>query len=738
MTETFWDFSVSPWRIAVSVLMLCALGWLALRSVRRFRDSGRRYAAVEGLRILTAALVVITLFRPEYVRRIRNPEQPVVAVLADTSESMQTRDVLTADRAAARSRADWVTSALSEDGPLSSIESRYALKTWHFSSELLSATNTAPDLPVGTDINAALKTAAERHGNLRAILLLSDGDHTTGPSPISAATQLRLQGVPVFAVSAGAPRHLPDLELQSVQAPAYGLLDEHVFIPFTLLSHLDRDVNTTVFLRGSDGQVLQKKVFIPANSQVQDSVILRPRRRGTFDFTIEIPVEKEELHRDNNRRAFQMAFRREMLHVLVIDSLPRWEYRYLRNALSRDPGVSVNCLLFHPGLPPGDGPDYLPAFPESLDALSRYDVVFVGDVGIGAGELTAEQAERLAGLVQQQGSGLVFMPGIRGRQLQLEHSALWELMPVVPGNTETRPLDFSVESRLHLTTRGRDHLLTMLASDPAANWSLWKNLPGFYWHATVEKPKPGSNVLAVHETARSQHGRMPLLVSRAAGNGKTLFMGTDSAWRWRRGVEDTYHYRFWGQVVRWMAHQRHLANDEGIRFFYSPENPRQGKQVFLHATVFDQAGFPVDDGEVFVTLTHTDGFSRKLQLQPEGSGWGVFTGTFTPDRGGVFTATISCESAGRRLSTDIRVQSPRREHIGRPAKPALLKEIAAVTGGRFSSMDGFPEMVQHLRVLPETRPREERMLLWCHPLWLAGILTLLGLQWVFRKLLGML
>ena len=27
-------------------------------------------------------------------------------------------------------------------------------------------------------------------------------------------------------------------------------------------------------------------------------------------------------------------------------------------------------------------------------------------------------------------------------------------------------------------------------------------------------------------------------------------MGSDSAWRWRRGVEDKFHYRFWSQVVR--------------------------------------------------------------------------------------------------------------------------------------------------------------------------------------------
>ena len=66
-------------------------------------------------------------------------------------------------------------------------------------------------------------------------------------------------------------------------------------------------------------------------------------------------------------------------------------------------------------------------------------------------------------------------------------------------------------------------------------------------------------------------------------------MGTDSAWRWRRGVEDKYHYRFWSQVVRWMAHQRHLSDKEGIRVSYSPEAPNVGDTVFLQTTVLDQA-----------------------------------------------------------------------------------------------------------------------------------------------------
>ena len=54
-----------------------------------------------------------------------------------------------------------------------------------------------------------------------------------------------------------------------------------------------------------------------------------------------------------------------------------------RNALSRDPGVEVACLLFHPGLSKvgGGNKDYIKQFPAGLEELSKFDVVFLGDVG---------------------------------------------------------------------------------------------------------------------------------------------------------------------------------------------------------------------------------------------------------------------------------------------------------------------------------------------------------------------
>src|SRR6185295_15697391 len=108
----------------------------------------------------------------------------------------------------------------------------------------------------------------------------------------------------------------------------------------------------------------------------------------------------------------------------VVDSQPRWEFRYLRNALMRDPGVSVNAVPYHTNIGMGEGVGYLKEFPPKREDLQGYDVIFLGDVGIGGGMLTPENATMIKGLVEQQASGLVFLPGPLGRQKSFADSAL--------------------------------------------------------------------------------------------------------------------------------------------------------------------------------------------------------------------------------------------------------------------------------------------------------------------------
>jgi hypothetical protein len=369
--------------------------------------------------------------------------------------------------------------------------------------------------------------------------------------------------------------------------------------------------------------------------------------------------------------------------------------------------------------------------------LSRYDVVFLGDVGVGENELKAAECDLLKGLVEQQASGLVFLPGSRGRQLTLLNTPLQELLPVVLDDTRPEGVGLQNESTLTLSTTGKGHLLTRFDADEDRNASIWQNLPGFYWSAAVEKSRPGSDVLAVHSSLRNTWGRMPLLVTRPAGSGKVLFMGTDSAWRWRRGVEDKYHYRFWSQIVRWMAHQRHLAGKQGVRLTYSPEVPQAGDHVFLQATVLDAMGLPLERGPVVGRLTTPSGRAERLDFAPLEGGWGVFKSRFTASEAGDFKIQVSASQHGRELDTTIHVNRPTREKLGQPANARALREIASVSQGASGGAAQLDQIVNEISLLPEPRPLEQRLRLWANPWWAGFLLTLLAVYWVSRKLAGM-
>ena len=489
-----------------------------------------------------------------------------------------------------------------------------------------------------------------------------------GDSPVEAATKYGARGIPIYSVGIGGETPLPDLVLQHTPTPAYGLLGDQITIPFKVQSYLPRMVETTMTLSSAQGEVARKAITIPAFGEVSDSFVWTPTEAGDYTMEAKLPVEPDEAIADNNTQSFRIAVRTETLNVLVVESAPRWEYRYLRNALSRDPGVHVETLLLHPGMSPGSGRDYLPSFPASKEQLSKFDVIFLGDVGLDGNELATADLAGIRALVEQQGSGLVFLPGQRGRESTLASSPVGDLLPVEfdgskPGGNAT-----ASEAQILLTSEGKGHLLTMLAPDEATNAGIWKNLPGFYWSAAVKKSRAGTEVLAVHSSMRTESGRIPILVTRPFGNGKVLFMGTDGAWRWRRGVEDKYHYRFWGQVVRWMAHQRHLAAGERIRLSYSPENPRTGETVFLLATVFDASGFPIEKGNVSAQITAPDGASERLEMNGVPGGWGVFKTEFIPRTGGKYQVTVTNETGGQqaqrphfRRGADLGKSRPARE-----------------------------------------------------------------------------
>ncbi|MFO0917226.1 MAG: hypothetical protein U0872_02805 [Planctomycetaceae bacterium] len=723
-------FLWTGWSVAISLVAVAlAIGF----GVWSWQRSGFRTSQglLELLRLAIIGGCAALLNQPEWIEEFRPEELPTLAVLLDCTVSMDTRDVVRADQSPSSpiSRREALA-------PLADLDGWAPLRDrLHVQLEPVSPEGGL----AGTNLHDPLAELPDKYRHLRAVVLASDGDWNAGLPPVQAAARLRVKNIPVFVVPIGSPRRLPDVELLSVDAPTFGVAGKAVRIPFTIDSSLPREYATSVTLRTSDGDEITKDISVAPMGRTSDAVYWKPKTTGDFTVTLSVPRHAEEILPENNELSAPIAIREEKLQVLVVESYPRWEYRYLRNALSRDPGVDVSCLLFHPGLDKvgGGNQDYLKRFPDGLDELSKYDVVFLGDVGMEDGQLSAEQCRLLKGLVEHQASGLVFMPGMYGRQQSLRDTPLDELLPVVLDDAQPDGWGARTPGHVELTEAGRRSLLTKLADTEHENLDVWESLPGFQWYAGVTRAKAGTEILAVHKDMVNVHGRLPLLVTRTFGAGKVLFMGTDGAWRWRKGVEDKYHYRFWGQVVRWMAYQRNMSKGETMRMYFSQDQPQVRQSLAIHAHVMHPGGEPLSQGDVHVKITTPSGKSESIRLIAEGEEWGVFHGQFTTTEPGRHTALLSCAQTQATLESSFYVQGVAGEQIGRAARPEVLEEIARITGGQILKADRWDELIQSLKELPEPTPSIRRVQLWCHPACAGALMLMLGLFWICRKAAGL-
>ncbi|XZE54073.1 hypothetical protein SH139x_000020 [Planctomycetaceae bacterium SH139] len=717
-----------------TTLLIAITLWLitAAFSYLTWRRSGYRNSVLwlEILRLSAVALAGLLLNQPEWVETYQPADKPVVVIITDDSTSMQTRDVVNAQSTTPQTRAQTIS-------PLSDDEQLRQLDGWQTVDEKIEIVLNAIRGD-GTNLAQPLEELLARHPSLLGVVLASDGDWNQGEPPAQIASRYRTRGVPIFTIPVGSKTQLPDLELVSFDVPTFSIINKSVRIPFTIDSALPRDTMATVVMTTSTGERLEREVRIAAMSRTSDAIVWEPKETGDVTLKLEVPLQSNELIEDNNTASAPMSVREEKLRVLVIESIPRWEYRYLRNALSRDPGVEVSCLLFHPGLDKrgGGNLDYIKEFPQGKDELAEYDVVFLGDVGIDEEQLTLKQCELLKGLVEQQASGLVFMPGWRGSQFSLLESALEDLYPVTLDDLQPGGWGSRTPSHFELTELGRRSLLTKLADTTDDNIEVWGNLPGFQWYAPVVKAKPGADVLAVHSETSNQYGRLPLLVTRTFGAGKVLFMGTDGAWRWRKGVEDLYHYRFWGQVVRWMAYRRNMARGETMRFYYSPEQPQVRQQVALTANVMETNGEPLARGQVTARIVAPSGKIETVRFNSSGEAWGAFNGRFTASEPGQHQVTLRCEETSGSLETTLFIQGAPLEQIGKPARPEVLEEIARLTRGRVLRIDKLEEIQQSLATLPEPPPAIRRVQLWSNPVVAGLMILLLGGFWIGRKVVG--
>ena len=747
-----------PLLMAVLVAAVAWFGWLYLRDGRR--PSWWIKGPLLLLRVVAVLALLAMLVQP--TARLSRVERtrPVLAVLADESLSMARVDARLprqraeeVERALGRSSSGASRAAIAAgvlNGPkglIARARQRFDVRLYAFDRAVrplpgarpVSLRPRAPE-GGGTDLATAIaQVARDLSGSpMAGLLVLSDGGTNAGPDPVAAARVARAGGLVTYTAGIGDPTPTRDLAITEVLADQVVRKDNvtQVHAGIVHRGYAGRTV-TVRLLR--DGSVLESKAVRLGPEGIRQSVsfTFRAGRAGQFAYTVSAPALEGETTPANNQRRFVQRVVTRRLRVLYVEGEPRWEYRYLRNAVLRDPQIAFSCFSVATNARPGgDGNVPIHRFPPDATSLFAYDIVILGDVD--RGYFSETQLRALRRFVEDRGGSLVVIAGPRHMPHAYRGTPIEAVLPVRvrPGPAATVSNEpFGWER----TAAGRQDPLLRLEDDPAQDDAAWRRLPGMLWNAACDGPKPGATVLAVNAHRSAHYGKQIVLAVQRFGAGRCLLSMVDSTWRWRYRLGDRYFYRFWGQVVRAMTPEETPGGNRFAQVTLDRTEVPLGERIAIHARLLDAFYRPVKTPSVTAVLRRETGPDARITLTPEPGGDGLYAAETLADRAGRWVVRVASPARPDQPAT---AQCVVEEQALEEQRPELdedhLRRVARAGGGDLVRLDRLGELVARLPARPHEARREIDRELWDAPWLLAVLVSALALEWLGRRRSGLL
>jgi hypothetical protein len=517
-----------------------------------------------------------------------------------------------------------------------------------------------------------------------------------------------------------------------------------------------------------DGEVIDRREIVsgPTDRAGRPTVVnfsFVPDRPGVLRMSVRVPPQPGEQNLDNNQASAMVEVDERKIRVLMIDSEPRWQFRFLRNAMERDDAVrgTLTLCLLRPGVGPIQGPGYLATLPADEKEIGEFDAVILGDVE--RAKLPDEFLKLLAGRVRMNSTALLVMAGRKGHYRELSDTPLGEILPVTlrGGAGGGDPLEFSSRGgapfSVELTEAGRTHLLTRLAATAEENEAVWGRFVPLRWAAAVSGLAPGADSLLAHPDRLAGADKLPLLAVQQVGAGKVMFCGIDESWRWRREVGDKYFYRFWAQALRWMVKKPFSDSDpdsDKARLALDRTESDVGQVVQVEAYCLGKDHYPLrpakdgaDSAQVCVRIepdvvagNAADVKAEQIVLAPAPGGWGIYRGKFTAGKAGKYLLRpIVADYGAAPLNSPVKLTVTRadleRNFAGQDH--VTLAAIAQASGGELLSIDQADRLADLLAARAESRTQTAEYSLTQHWACYGILAVMLAALWLIRKRAGL-
>ena len=763
------------WPSWLVLLVVVALAWLTWYVYRREQgEAGRLYRVALGLlRLAVFGVVLLMLFELDFVVDRRG--LPYLLVLVDHSQSMSLGDRYLDQRA--HGRAEELASVGGSDratgqpqrlaiargillrnngAALRELAEQYRLRLYAAGAavnllaeiqdradvdQVLGALGRLkPDSPE-TRLGDAVRKVLAQFGGVppAAVLILTDGVLTEGAAWEEVARLARQKSVPLHIVGIGESEAALDLELRDLVADDVAFVGDVLKFEAKVVARGLKEpqrVQVTLHRRGDALPLATEQVQVTqADRPVPVQLRHEPQREGEQVYVLRVTPLRRERDTANNELQHAVTVRDQKLRVLLVDTFPRLEFRFLKHYLERDRTVELRTLLLaaDPQHPEQDR-TALAAFPVSPEELNQFDAVILGDVS--PLYFQPGQLETLARFVLEQAGGLILIAGRQYMPLRWRDTPLDPLIPFDLQEAELGP-NLREPFRLRLTAEGRSLPLFSFGRSAQESRTIWASLPGHYWYLRAPKLKPGALALAVHPQEQGSSGPLPLIALQYAGAGKVLMLAIDSTWRWRDMVRDRYFGRFWVQSLRYVTRSRLLGVSRQAELTVDRAQYQLGQPVEVRVRILDDAVLELASEGAVVTIQSGASAPGRLKLTPDPAlkGAHVFRGRWLPPAEGSYRVVLAMPPVqGEPPHARFQVVAAPNEFRRVEMAAAELRRAAEISHGSFHTMADYDSVFRRLpsgRKVPlDVEPPISLWDTWPMLLLLAALLTL---EWALRK-----
>ena len=738
---------------APSVVMLAAalvVGAIIAATVTyrqvRAKSTPRDRAILLGLRVATLAVLLLCLFRPMLVLSAALPQRNFVGILLDDSRSMQI-----ADREG-RPRSEFLAQQFTpeESALMKQLSERFMLRFFRFSSSADRVAGPQELTYAGsqTHLGDALDRARQELSSvpLSGLVLVSDGADNAHTPLTDQLLSLRARGVPVFTVGVGREQFTKDIEISRVETPHTVLRGASVVVDLLISQTGYAGQKVPLVVEDAGRIVSTDTIALPADGEtapVRVSVTATEKGPRVFKFRI-APQAGEMVTQNNEQEALVIVSDRKE-KILYFDGEPRYEFKFLRRAVTDDPNLQLVSLLrtaenkyWRGGI---DDPEELAGgFPKTREELFKYRALILGS--IEASFFTHDQLRMIAEFVSERGGGLLLLGGRSAfAEGGYAGTPLADVIPVELSADAASSTDpWFVAYTPELTPAGRIHSATQIAGSAGASAARWKDLPAVSSVNRISRLKPGATALLMGRAAEGGRGTQPLLAFQRFGAGKSVALPVQDTWMWQMhaliAVEDMTHETFWRQMMRWL-----VSSVPGtVTLAASSDRVAPKEPVVLRADVRDPGYLRVNNARVSATVVGADGSTRELPMEWTVDRDGEYRASFTPDTAGLYEVRVSARTADTVVAADtifVQAAELNTEYFNAEMQATGLKRIAEETGGQYYTAETLAKLPEDLTFTNSGATVLQQMDLWDMPVIFFLLVGLVSTEWAYRKARGL-